>query len=800
MSFYSDSSQEDQEDDYMPRKRRKRTKEEQMLGSDSEDDRSTRLDRKTFHNRGVSFQKAHHHLSSESEEDINAPSRVVPSVEFMQLPESLRNSDSAPPNSTLPVFGAYQSNASFSVQNTQMDNDSTGHEYRQREAKRTARADTKDPASAKLMSGRAARMMAKMGYKAGEGLGTTGTGIVRPIEAKLRPGQKAGLGSVDEQTDQAPEDRRHRKIDRSEPRNRAEANKKPKVKYRTSKEIVDESGGGLNIPSGLRSILDLTGGQPKLITDTATFASSSPLTVADTNFRVSQAARHEVEQLALDWKTLQDRKVYLAAELRRTSAEANAAKSNISSLEDLIGRIQIVRLSSTEVYDETTRIRRVTEDVEALQSDMKHAGTERPLDEVAVSLIIQPYKEALASWDVLAQPDLYRKELLGLKDILRLTEIKSKKLSENGKRQSLAFESFMSTVWLPRIRTHIGTSWDPVNSTSVLDFLTSWQGLLPPFLLDQIFDQIVIPRLANRLRAWTPRRARGRHGLSWLFLWLPILGSKATGLVEMIKRQFNIAFAQWNLADGLVPDLQEWRDVIGSGDADAILLKHVHPKLASALRSDFVIDPSDQKLETFEKVFAWRHNFRPAVIGHLFEAEFFPKWLNVLYSWLTGDPNFEEIGQWYEWWQSILPSELASLPAVRKGFAKGIEMMNTTLEHGARSLQPPLVGPQVPVDHFEKRAEKKRVSPQASHRLESMDEQEVSFKDVVEHWCSENDFLLLPTRKSHESGNSLFKIAKSAAGIRGVIIYLRGDIVMMEGQEKGKFSPTSLDDVAVALA
>ena len=47
----------------------------------------------------------------------------------------------------------------------------------------------------------AQRMMAKMGYKEGEGLGASGEGMIAPIEVKQRP-QGAGVGSVSERTAQ----------------------------------------------------------------------------------------------------------------------------------------------------------------------------------------------------------------------------------------------------------------------------------------------------------------------------------------------------------------------------------------------------------------------------------------------------------------------------------------------------------------------------------------------------------------------------------------------------------------------
>src|SRR5689334_10627 len=47
----------------------------------------------------------------------------------------------------------------------------------------------------------AEKMMAKMGHKAGEGLGKSGDGILSAIEVKQRP-QGIGLGAVREKTEQ----------------------------------------------------------------------------------------------------------------------------------------------------------------------------------------------------------------------------------------------------------------------------------------------------------------------------------------------------------------------------------------------------------------------------------------------------------------------------------------------------------------------------------------------------------------------------------------------------------------------
>lgn len=821
-SEFSDAESGDDGYGARPFKRRKQSKEDRMLGvfgSDSEDDGPRRFSDRTLHNRGVDFKRAGTISSDEDDfrPSFGRPDREPSTTESPREPpvhqtigEPFANSSEDRARPAVPVFGMFRhdggeafvpkANPCRSTQTPYVDIAPSGSFRPERSSASFKAAPERKMPPSRLQSGKAARMMAMMGYKAGEGLGTSGNGIVQPIEAKLRPGQKSGLGSVDEKNSSESSHRHAKSLStpRTQSQTKEAQTRKIKVRYKTAKEIVDEAGGGLSIPQGLKSILDMTGSKTKRIAGLENLESTSFESVHNDSYRLFQIARRDVERFAANWRTLQDRKAYLAAEVVRIRAELDHCTSQILSFRALNDSTHALIARCEETHDDETKLARLFTGLSTLEIDVQEQQPGYRLDELVVSLLAPHLKHSMSFWLVLEEPSKFYNELSHLGTVLQLS-----KLMENGtdidtKRAAYPFECLMATIWYPRIRQSISTSWTDLADPAVLRLLEVWNSLTPQFLHEQIVDQLLMPRLTACIQKWNPRSRHEQSSLSWLFQWLPYVGTRVGILVQLVKRKFVTVLSHWRPSHGLILELFEWDDLIGKHEISSMLEKQVLPKLEETLRKELVIEPSDQQLAVLDSMLLWQPKFTPQVMAELLATEFFPKWTNVLYLWLKANGDFEEISEWYEWWRRIIPAALMGEKAVQKGFAKGLEMMEIVLENGAEALPVPDIGPKKPLDHQKHLREQKE---SVSRRQASVDVEipEITFKDVVEDWCSKHNYLLFPLRKAHESGNALFKITGNATGTGGITVYLRGDIVMVLGADKSHFKPTRLADIAMTL-
>ncbi|KAL8710689.1 MAG: hypothetical protein Q9220_004707 [cf. Caloplaca sp. 1 TL-2023] len=705
----------------------------------------------------------------------------------------------------------------------------------------------------------AAKMMAKMGYVEGQGLGATGRGRLAPVETQLRP-TGAGLGAVREKTKQAKEEEKREAAFRGEvledseeeeKKRRKELKKKrlsgfggststptrPKPKYRTAAEIEADTE-GLEVPNVLKSIIDATGSETKLLTSTAGLMTVQNSMIPSENeaSKIARRARRDLEAFAEEWNTVSERKKFFELEETQLVQEMDELEENASGLEAVIAAIQKLHIPANgESYlnDETIAWERITTELEALELDYTDKLDPSALQEAAVAAIHPLFKKAMQNWQPLEDPisvSLYLSRissLLGIHPPSTGTDLalQSDQLLHTSRpsKSTTPYETMLYTLFLPPLRSAITNDWDPTDASPLLSIIQTWSTILPPFIFTNLTHNLIPTRLTTLLSSWkSSKPPSSKHPQpaphTYIFPWLPYLPpyhlspTSATGLFTTLKSKLKSLLQSYPLSHPPPGTLTSLLPILPSHFLKDQLTRHLLPRLATHLSETLLIDPSNQDLLPLSEVLAWltpSWSLSATATAHLLIAELFPKWHHVLYLWLTSEPNYEEVREWFLWWKEQFPTAIREHEVVEREWNRGLEVMGMALdlgEEGVRGggLPMPEMGPARPLGAAS-RGSSAAIKKEEQDRRPVDDNEPITFRSVVEDWCAENSLLFIPMREADAgSGNPLFRITASANGKGGVVVYLRGDVVWVregKGGAGGKgFRPVGLDEGLAGLA
>ncbi|KAF9479587.1 TFP11-domain-containing protein [Pholiota conissans] len=696
----------------------------------------------------------------------------------------------------------------------------------------------------KISTSFGARMLAKMGWQAGTGLGTTGEGIIIPIESKLRP-QKMGIAfkGFKEKTAQSKleakrrgeivsddEDekvKKHRRKVKEQQDKRSYAWKRPKkvkskTEHKTYEQILEEAGEA-PAASGIGQIIDATGVVPREVSSLADINLNSWAPTNDVtripevrhNVRlIAEACKSDLDGLAREAKALRERKQFVISEDARLRKRVEDEAELIARLQ----QIQIVANDINTVAKDVASLHEVSLEpfsplFQKLILEYSPEYDKYRLDELVVAAMAPAMRRMTAAWDPLEDPLRFLSTFRSWRRALKIndeppppkTEIdvygtQTTARPDDLQKPMTPFESLLWNVWLPKVRTSINNNWAPEDPQPAVRFYEAWSSFLPPFIRDNLLDQLVLPKVQKAVANWNAKTTKVSLR-AIVFPWLPYVGLRLEDVVGDARRKIKNLLRNWTIEEPIPTDLSAWKEVFDAGEWDSMLLKHVVPKLGATLRNDFRVNPRDQKMKPLENVLAWSSIIRSSIFAQLLQTEFFPKWLDVLYIWLIQPRvSFGEVADWFSKWKDVFPEPVRNLSGVNRGFTRGLQLMNKAIEFGpdapTKLEKPDFVGeisvPSTPI-HAGKETEKNLKPSARAH--------EITFRSIVEEYAASHNLLFIPAGKAHEiSRMPLFRVSRTVDGRKGLMVYILDDAVWAPKTdaahvEREEFKAISLEDM-----
>ncbi|KAK4101229.1 TFP11-domain-containing protein [Parathielavia hyrcaniae] len=689
-----------------------------------------------------------------------------------------------------------------------------------------------------------ARMMAKMGYVEGKGLGKEGQGRNVIIEANLRP-QKVGLGAVKEKTEQERlEEKRQARLRGEEVVDSEEEEKKKKAarrkkalaggvgsgtgsggstprrqkpKYLTVDEIK-KAATGLDIPDAFTPILDMTGPGKKLLTSssglmtpTGGVAQAESAEAAESR-KLVKRAQNDFMAILEEWQSLQERKAYLDLQLKQEQQELEELSASLQGNKSVTAACEAASkpTESGEVdrkADLSYRLSRTISGLGDANASLPEAmlpQIKEELTSLAVAAIHPLFNQYRQLWEPLEEPQ--PAFVRGLNSIRNLLGLDHQTKKTYRKPTATPYETMMYEQWLRTVTAAV-REWNVREPDQLIAVLDAWEPLLPPFVRTQLLNDI-IRKLEEALQKWQPKKHTHNLPHRWIFPWLPHLPAthldprSPTGLVADVRRKFRQLIDAWDFRRGLIPGLKPWKDVLRPAATAThaardmwtpLVMNHVLPAMARYLRAHFRVDPQDQApyLGVLDKTFEWLDVLGPSMLGEVVVAEVFPAWHDKLYQWLMmEEADYEEIAQWFQWWQAeVFPEAVRELPSVVAEFEKGTALIERALDlgdHMRSELEPPERGPALKTAASRGVGKKRDEAPLPQEKAVGPAQkkpEEVPFREVVENWCLQHDLQFMPERNKVHAEGPLYRIS-GLEGKKGVLVYFKGN--SMFAQAKGR--------------
>ncbi|KAJ1976094.1 hypothetical protein H4R35_002852 [Dimargaris xerosporica] len=579
----------------------------------------------------------------------------------------------------------------------------------------------------KHSGGVALKMMMKMGYKFGQGLGASGEGIVNPIETKLRP-SRMGLSykGFKEKTAQAREAELQRsqaespttvtlQLGKTAGPGRAKKPSKLRVVYQSVNEVIARVETRLH-PPGTGKVLDMTGPETRSLASVSEWAASKavpasametatdtrePLpSVSDDVRLIIDLTQAELDDLANDEQAHKYQQKVLTQEQQSIHKLITQTQAEISRVETATQYID----QCTDLADQFAavppgeRLEVLTELVTLvanLHREFASQWQEWSMETFVAATLASPLKAVLADWDPLQDPTF----LLAIFRTLRPCMSTHDHLYPPSERRALStpladarndsgvLSDTSVTGGNPSVSCDTGVfstqpedgmDWDYIDTIRRDDTpMTPYESLvyhvwLPPLrsaLVNQwnVYAAHYEPTTPNSTGAEDPAvrlLEAWRPPIVPIYVYLYVLE-------HVVIPKLTQAIEHHNEADKGLPRLElhlwlhPWLPILG--DRMGSLLAPVRHQLAVRLKKWHPSEPSAHAL-----IQPWVHVLQPQDLDRLVRRYIVPKLQMTLRQELTVNPRNQNMDpfHWVMAWQDVLPLSTLATMLVSEFFPK----------------------------------------------------------------------------------------------------------------------------------
>lgn len=626
-------------------------------------------------------------------------------------------------------------------------------------------------------SGIGAKLLEKMGWDPGKGLGKNQQGIVTPIEARVRPGG-VGLGAIKEFKQQAKTASTKEPAAAKSSQNKPSATReaKPKIQkdyvYKSVDELLDEALGNADQSSEIASttkVIDMRGPTAKVLSNYNEISQTQTFSLGSETEQALRVTEQSLVKNERSLKKVKERLNELNNERKEIDDSMVEAGEKIEKLKNLTTIIQ--KLQSA-VADDKLTTSQILKYFQGVIDNFPDESELLKLNLLFYRLLKRSVHLQLEKWSAIDQHECYLNEFKKLSNFFR-------------RNDPTLFEKILWDEWMQRLHKLILALEDFKHPDDLIGLIESWKVILPPWLLYHIHSQIVLPKLESEVENWDPLTDLiPIH--TWIHPWLPLMADhNIEPILTCIRRKIGLALTAWHPSDVSAKIILEpWQSVFSEANWNTFLSTHIAPKLASVL-SQMEINPAQQNLDPWHWVLAWQALLPPKMLAMLLTQYFFPNWLSILHQWLCQGPNFDEVSKWYSGWRSLIPDSIGILPEVQSFLRKGLEMMDfavsSPLGMGAYTFSATPVMANVP-------NQEQLAYIRQNLMAQSAASNEINFKQLIARKANEKGILFMPLSKKDADGHVIHQLGNYQ-------IYMDRSVIFAFNPSLGKWMPVSIDDL-----